>query len=152
MSAVEEYILKRIQLRLIRLSVSGEVEHFYQGRWRIKKPHQHEKSLRYRYVFEYPPTNKLKGTRISGTVYRNRLVWMISNRRAIPDGFYVDHKDTNRLNDHPDNLQLMSISDSHLQGNVIQSQSILESLLQWFEFVGRYGREPVTENELLYGF
>ena len=70
------------------------------------------------------------------TGYRNRLLWMIANRRAIPNGYHVDHVDLDKTNDHTDNLRLMSESDSHRQGNEIQKDLQLERLSRRFEWAG----------------
>ncbi len=37
----------------------------------------------------------------------SRVVWVLTNGQ-IPDGMQVDHKDGNRSNNHPNNLQLLS--------------------------------------------
>lgn len=36
----------------------------------------------------------------------HRIVWMLHNDSDIPDGYFVDHKDGVRANNHPSNLRL----------------------------------------------
>lgn len=141
MNNAETHCLNLIEAGLLRLRDDGDVEiwHSSYQRWFIKKPRQVK---RISYQFKV-------GQRVN-TVLRNRLVWLLTHKRAIPDGFVVDHKDENRLNDTPGNLQLMPIGESHSQGNRIQSNGIFDYLSRWFQFLGSYGREPLTELELLY--
>lgn len=82
------------------------------------------------------------------SIYANRLVWMIHNGRAIPDGHDVDHIDGNKTNDCPDNLQLMKSNDGDKQGFKKTQSIILDYLGRWFEFVGTHGREPEAPAEL----
>ena len=142
MSETEAYCLERILKRLLRFTTTGQVEYFHLGRrrWYVKQPHRHPDSGRFR--FHFKETN--------GTVYRNRLHWMIENRQPIPVTHFVDHIDENRHNDEVGNLRLMKVGESHAQGLNIQIDATLEMLRRWFQFVGRELREPVTEHEILF--
>lgn len=117
-----------------------QVLHQADGRIYIKIPQQHPVSGRYRFQFgsgRWP-------------VYRNRLVWMITNKKPVPEGFIVDHVDGNRFNDNPENLQLMLNCESHKQGQAIQQDETLDYLCRWFDFVSTNKREPETEEEILF--
>jgi hypothetical protein len=46
------------------------------------------------------------------TIQRNKLHWMIANRQLVPQGIDVDHRDRDKTNDEPDNLQLKGIPDN----------------------------------------
>ncbi len=140
MSQIETFLLAKIACDHLKLTDDGRVMnwHYSHRRWIEKKPQLHPKSSRAWFAFGKDRT----------TVYRNRLTWMIVNHMLIPDDCFVDHKDGDRLNDRPDNLQLMKRSDSHRQGNEFQSDTALDSLGRWFEFVSAEGREPVTPEEL----
>ena len=39
---------------------------------------------------------------------RCRLNWMLANRQPIPRNYVIHHKDKNKLNDSPDNLELLT--------------------------------------------
>jgi len=82
------------------------------------------------------------------TVYRNRLIWMITHRELIPDTHYVDHVNEDRGDDQLSNLQLHSQKDSHQQGNSLQTRAIFYRLCCWFEFIVSVGRSPVSDEEL----
>jgi hypothetical protein len=142
MNKGEIWCLNKIKSGLLVMTdnLTIKVQHETNGRIYTKIPDQHPLSGRHRFRFG------------SGrwTVYRNRLVWMIIHKEPIHPEFVVDHKDGNRLNDQPDNLQLMPKSESHQQGNSIQTSDVFDSLCRWFDFVGMHGREPVTEEETLF--
>lgn len=142
MREIEHFLLDRARKGLLRLMVNGDVEieyfHIGRNRWYTKKPDAHPKTGRAR--FRFGPKRD--------TVYRNRLVWMIHNLQPIPDDHVVDHADQNRLNDFPGNLELMKLEESKKQGNAIQQDCVLEQLCRWFDFLGEYGREPVTPREI----
>lgn len=137
MSPGEAYCLDRILKWLLRYQ-DGVVASFHLRKrmWLDLTPNQHPKSDRYRYSIGRT------------TVYRNRLVWMLVHRMEIPTGFYIDHANGNSLDDHPDNLQLMSRKDSDLQGGEFSLDQKVNEIGRWFEFMGRHGREPETPIEL----
>ncbi len=141
MNRAEELILIRIQHNHIRLR-NGRVEyyHYKNRRWYAKVPNAHPKSGRMRFMFS-------AGDGKRTVVYQNRLVWMIANRRPIPDDCFVDHADGDRLNDSPENLMLMEKSESHAQGQHVQQSQNLKMLCDWFEFIAIYGREPSPDEE-----
>lgn len=130
-------------LRLIeqdRLCVQGmDVYTYHLGRcrWYLKKSDQHPISGRYRY--------RLGSER--RTIYRNKLMWIWTHRRIVPQGYLIDHKDMDRLNDDPSNLVLMKSIDSHIQGNTIQQNRQFQYIANWFQFVGSFGREPTIHEE-----
>lgn len=134
---MEEILLRRILNGHLRLVEGQYVEYYHYGnrRWYRKKPRQYKG--RWTFVFGENRT----------TVYRNRLVWMIVNKKKIPDDHHVDHADEDKTNDDPNNLRLMPISESHSQGNGIQTGRAFHSLWNWFHFVGLYGREPTEEEQ-----
>lgn len=45
-------------------------------------------------------------------VLAHRLVWTVL-RGPIPDGMDINHKDGNRTNNHPDNLEVLTRGDNH---------------------------------------
>ena len=112
-----------------------EVHYFHRQRkqWYKKSPDFHPKSGRARFRFG--------GKR--RTVYRNRLVWMYFNRR-IPDG-NIDHKDGNRMNDHPLNLADHSKTESARQGAAVQKQLALKECCDYFDFIALFGEEPSNQ-------
>jgi len=113
-----------------------DVSHYHDRRkdWVVKKPDFHPKSGRARFRF-----GERKSRR---TVYRNCVVWMYFNRRLLPNGYVIDHKDEDRLNDSPENLQLMSLSDSNAQGYRMQQDRVLEELGDFFLTCGFLGYNP----------
>jgi len=146
-TTVDAYILTRIRdghLRLVSddydYNIHVEYWHRKRRRWYRKKPDAHPLSGRLR--FRFGPKRL--------TVYRNRLVWMIVHKREIPKHFVIDHLNGDRADDRPDNLVLMTREESHKQGHHKQQDSVLEYLCRWFEFMGKYGREPETVEEVSY--
>lgn len=141
MSEIEEILFHKIECGHLRLR-DGVVEHYETRRriWHAKKSNPHPVSGRARYVFGKNRTS----------VYANRLIWMIVNKRPIPDGCVVDHKDGDRKNDRPDNLSIMNRGDSDLQGNDVSTRASLDRLCRWFEFVGNFGREPCFPEEVTF--
>ena len=123
---VEEKILDAVLSGKIRLDTSEEVIVWDapRKRWITKKPNYHPKTQRCRYAFHHEKR--------TATIYKNRLVWIIVYRQLIPNGYYVDHDDNNRLNDHSSNLILMKAKESHAQGNELQLDRNLADLQQWF--------------------
>lgn len=140
MNDAESLLLRKMMTGHLRLR-DGQVEyyHFRRRRWYAKRPNQHPISGRWKFMF---PNGK--GGRTS--VYRNRLIWMLVNRREIPDDCFVDHEDQDRMNDRPENLKLMRKADSHRQGNGMQFDSNFLLLWKWFHFVELHGR-PLAEEE-----
>ncbi len=135
------------ETRLLALAKTGHIKlvdglvrvyHFGWKKWITKKPDQHPKSGRYRFRFGMKRL----------TIYRNRLVWILHNLKPIPEGFVVDHVDTNNQNDDPSNLRLQSLSASNAQGHKITESTILENLKWWFSFVGLNRCEPSEAREL----
>ena len=45
--------------------------------------------------------------------YVHRLVYLIENGDLPPTGFHIHHKDGNKLNNHPSNLEALSESEHH---------------------------------------
>ena len=101
-----------------------EVWHYNQHRKKmcLRKPQAHEKSGRVRYCFG-------KKRR---TVYRNKLVWMQTYQRVVPEGYYIDHVDEDCLNDAPKNLQLMAYKESHQQGDRIRLNTAYDEVMLFF--------------------
>jgi len=81
------------------------------------------------------------------TVYANRLVWMLGNMKAIPEGCVVDHINGRRWDDCLSNLRLQSKKESDRQGSGCRDNTVLEKLSRWFEFMGEYNREPKHPHE-----
>lgn len=134
MTLGEFEVLSRIldfRLHVCHLSLDVHVYHGGFRRWVKKVPDIHPISRRYRFRFG----------KIRSTVYRNRLVWMYFNRRAIPETFIVDHVDCDNTNDHPSNLRLMSDGDSRRQGYDIQGGTGWRSwqlLMEYVDFMGHW--------------
>lgn len=121
----ERDILQRALTGTIRVCPNtAEVSYFHRSHqcWRVKKTDFHRGRARYRFG------------KARATVYRNRVVFIIHNRR-LPDG-YVDHLDGDKSNDRPNNLADQRAEDSHRQGNEIQTKRILKDLYDWFDFMG----------------
>ena len=47
-------------------------------------------------------------------VYAHRIVWMVTNQKDIPEGLEVNHKDGNRANHHPSNLEIVTHRENTL--------------------------------------
>jgi hypothetical protein len=139
--STESVLLQRIFAGELRLIDGQHVEYYHRRRrrWYRKVPHQHPKSGRWRFAFGE--------NHCRSPVYRNRLIWMLVHRAAIPIGCFVDHEDGNRLNDHPDNLKLVTAGESHQQGNGIQAYNRSREVCHFFDFIALYGREP-ADSEL----
>lgn len=138
MSEVEYYVLDLIFQGKLRLSKSG-VERLHNNKWLIKKtvPNTTGRDC---YVFKFQGKCR--------RVFANRLVWMLYKKKGIPEGCVVDHKDLNKHNNKPSNLQLMSKTESDKQGNSIQLQKHLDKCIRFFEFIATNGREPKTAEEI----
>ncbi len=68
----------------------------------------------------FPSPSKNSSTRkriwVNGRrVYANRVVWVLTHKRMIPEGYQIDHKDDNSLNDRPDNLELMDAEGNRVK-------------------------------------
>jgi hypothetical protein len=139
--STESVLLQRILAGELRLIDGQHVEYYHRQRrrWYRKVPHQHPKSGRWRFAFGE--------NHCRSPVYRNRLIWMLVHRAAIPVGCFVDHEDGNRLNDHPDNLKLVTARESHQRGNGIQAYNRSREVCRFFDFIALYRREP-TDSEL----
>lgn len=138
----EAEILARILAGKIRLK-DNTVEYLCPNTRQWKRKNVQYVKARARYVFH------LSNRRVAG-IYSNRLLWMLSSQEAIPEGFNVDHIDGDRTNDRVENLRLQSSGESSSQGNNRLVERKLEALGRWFRFVGEYGREPLTDHEVLY--
>lgn len=141
-SKAEQHCIELMKLKRIRLSSQEEVEVYHPlwKRWITKKQVINPTTGRARYKF-------CNG---SSHIPAARLHFMLKTGKPIPKGYFIDHIDGNKNNDKPSNLQLMTHSDSHKQGTALINESILNRLCRWFQFVGNYGREPITENEHLW--
>lgn len=145
MTEVENYCLGLIHQGLLRLGSEGIVERYVpsRGRWEQKKALRNARpdgSYRFRYHFRLGRTQR--------GIMANRLLWMLANKREIPEGYIVDHVDGVRTNDTIGNLVLQEAKGSHTQGNSKQLDLILAYLCRWFWFVGTYLREPISAREL----
>lgn len=94
-SLANNFTLKRLRTALEnykpRTSVAGEKNGMY-------KSGEGEKYVR---------------IRIDGIkVRRSHIVWRVNNRKKIPIGYNIHHKDENKRNDSPDNLELAE-ADEH---------------------------------------
>ena len=135
MSDIEQELFDRIlhcELHVDSQTLVVSYKHRRNNRWYQKKPDYHPVSGRAR--FRFGPKRL--------TVYRNRIVWMYFNRRAIPDGYVVDHIDLDCKNDAPNNLRVQCANGSHKQGNDIQSDKVLEMLCDYFDMCGFLGHPP----------
>lgn len=118
------------RLRIDPITLDVYVLHGGWGKWHRKALQRHPKSGRARFMF---------GPRRT-PVYRNRLVWIWTHRR-LPSG-NIDHKDGDRLNDHPDNLQEHTKEESDRQGYDVQQDKALRRLCDWFDFIAIAGYPP----------
>jgi len=122
---IEKELLKRARDGLLRLVDGVEVEYFHlcHKQWKRKIPDQHPLTGRYR--FRFGPRRL--------TVYRNRLIWILTHLCEVPDGQVVDHVDGDPLNDHPSNLCLMDLVDSHQQGYNKTVEKTFRECMDFFE-------------------
>ncbi len=79
--------------------------HLHRKRWYVKKHQFHNRSGRARVVFN--------GGHV---IYLNRLVWIWMNRKLPVE--VIDHRDGNRHNDEPGNLQPQTWDESNRQGGL----------------------------------
>lgn len=56
----------------------------------------------------------------------HRFVWEI-HKGVIPDGYTVDHKDNNKLNNGIENLQLLTAKDNVIKGNAREWTAVAPS-------------------------
>lgn len=52
---------------------------------------------------------------VSGTRYAvpaHRVVWMVANGRLIPDGMEINHRDGDKTNNAPDNLEIVTHAEN----------------------------------------
>lgn len=140
MKPAEEKFLARILANEIRLDDHNNLWYYHATRktWYQKKLNKHPLTGRTRFQYD---TNRT-------TIYFNRAVWMIHHRKPIPDGYHIDHIDGNLHNNDPSNLQLHSSSESHAQGNGVQTDHAVEALGRWFQFMAWNGREPYHPYEI----
>lgn len=59
-------------------------------------------------------------------VYAHRAVWMVHNRRPIPDGMEINHRDGNKRNPHPDNLELVTHAENTAHSFRVLGQQVKE--------------------------
>lgn len=129
----DQELLDRIlldEIRLDRKTLAVRIYHRGHKRFVLKKPDQHPRDGRFRFRFG----------RKRRTVYRNRLVWMIINRRMPPER--VDHKNDDRLDDRPENLGKHTAYQSARQGFDVQTVKALEECLAYFDYIYLFGEEP----------
>lgn len=60
------------------------------------------------YILEYAPEHRKAH---NGYVYQHVLVWERTNNAEVPDGYVVHHKDENRANNDPSNLEVLSAEE-----------------------------------------
>lgn len=51
----------------------------------------------------------------------HRAVWMLKHNRPVPADLVIDHKDGNRYNNHPDNLQAITQQHNVRKGRLCDS-------------------------------
>lgn len=145
MTLVEEVVLQRIKEGRLRLTPEGRVEYYHsvRRRWYVKTSVLSKRGRR-RYHFH------IAGRKSGQYVYASRLTWMLVHKQHIPHTHYVDHKDENRKNDRPSNLQLMPLTESNQQGGRKSCDMATASVLRFFEFIIQHGREPISEVEVAF--
>jgi hypothetical protein len=137
----DEHILQMMRSAILLVNIPEEpggwrkitVQKFHAGRKRYKTltPNEGDPG-RIRYSIH-------KKGYAQRTVYRNKLVWMWVNKKVVPPGYVVDHKDHNSLNDYPDNLELQLEVDSHRQGAWLQGW---DEAVAFFDYIAFMGKEP----------
>jgi hypothetical protein len=60
---------------------------------------------------------KLKWRKLSRTMAVGKLLWMIHNRKMVPEGMQVDHEDENCQNDRRENLRLLEHVENEARGH-----------------------------------
>ena len=79
-------------------------------------------------------------------IFRSKVVWLYFKRTLVPEGYYLDHKDLDKTNDHPTNLQLTSKKDSHRQGYGIQQDLQLTKAHEFFLYLQFMGQAPPNDH------
>jgi hypothetical protein len=51
-----------------------------------------------------------------------RIVWMIANRRAVPEGYAVDHINRDKHDNRPENLRLLEFGENSRQNQHWQEE------------------------------
>lgn len=143
MSAGEEWCLERIKDGTLKIE-DGRVLLFHRShkRWIVKKVSYREDTCGGRGYLKFGD-RRLK-------VYLHRLVWMFSHNSLPSENIAVDHRDGDKFNNDPFNLKTMTKCDSDSQGGNKSMDLRFEALGRWFEFVGKYGREPYYNEEILF--
>ena len=59
-------------------------------------------------------------------VYAHRIVWMVANRQQIPDAMEINHKDGNKRNPVPSNLELVTHAQNTLHSFRVLGQQVKE--------------------------
>jgi len=83
-------------------------------------------------------------------VYLHRLLVIFETLSSLPENGVVDHKDGNKLNNIQSNLDVTSKMESDSQGGNKIMDLKAEQIGRWFEFVGKHGREPIYNEEILF--
>ena len=123
MNPGEVWCEKKLREGHIRLTSENEVQvyHKQHQRWITKIPEQRKGRWKY----------KVGPGRHS--VYKNRLVWMLTQKQSVPVGCCVDHINGDKRDDRPENLQLHSQVESDRQGSTVQVDKNFLQICQWFE-------------------
>jgi hypothetical protein len=96
--------------------------------------------------------NGYKQFRLEGKLWEDhRVVWMLYNKSNIPKGLEIDHEDTDKLNNHPLNLRLVTRNQNCWNRNNYSSNNTGVKGVGWHKGKLR-GRIQVNGKQIHVGY
>lgn len=140
----DEEIFRLIEIGLIwESNLTDGLVYKWHGGWKLfhrLKVQEHPLSGRRRYLISIKERNRL--------IYANKLLWMIRNRRLVPSGHDIDHKNNDRQDDSRKNLRAVPSDRNRREGYDIQLDKNLQGWIEFFDFIQFMGRPPVDGHPL----